>query len=154
MTKYRLSLLVGLGLTVLAVLIGRGGLFHVVGSIYLAGLGIFVGGIVWIVGRVRKRDYRTAASNVAIACVVQLASLPLGMAINEWDVARARAWCEETAPTVAGMSESEVGSWLMENGGGPSLADYQGSTCVQYDRTSLMRWWEYAPASGEWYEVD
>lgn len=51
------------------------------------------------------------------------------------------------------MSEGDVGAWLEANGQ-PSLGDYHGDTCVQYDRTSLMRWWEYAPGSGDWYEVD
>lgn len=153
--RKRLPLLLSsLGVAVLIALVGRGGLFHYVGVVYLVGLCLVLAGVVWLIGLLRRRRYGATPAAIAVAGLLQILSLPIGAAVNRWDIARARAWCERTAPEVSGLSETEVHTWLEENGHGPLLAGYQLNTCVQHDRTSFMRWWEYAPATGEWYEVD
>ena len=154
MRKHLPLLCAGLGAAALSAVVGRGGLFHYVGVVYLVGLCLVVAGVVWLISFLRRRRKDRAAAVIAVSGLLQLLSLPMGAAVNRWDVARARAWCERTAPEVSGLSEAEVHTWLEKNGHGPMLAEYQLNTCVQYDRTSFMRWWEYAPATGEWYEVD
>ncbi len=149
-------LFAGLGVAALTALVGRGGLFHSTGVISLVGLCLVVASFVWLVDFFHRRRYGPTAATVATVGLIQLLSLPLGAAINRWDIARARAWCERTAPEVVGFSEAEVRAWLNENGygQGPVLGDYLINTCIVTDRTSFMRYWTYHPETGTWGEAD
>lgn len=144
-------LLPGLACAGLVALVGRGALLHFVIVVYLAVGGIIAAGLILFIGRLRRRNYRTVAATVAAAGVLQLASLPLGALINRWDVGRAKAWCEET---VLSEGRAPGAGAPATPGQKPKLADYDGESCIVHDRTSILHWWEYDPATGQWLEVD
>jgi hypothetical protein len=150
--------LVGLALAALSAGVGRGHLLQGAASLAAAGLGALLSvlGVLLLYRPVGpgSPSRRRVAASLALVFALQLLAIPLGWAVNAYDVARARAWCERVvdAARAEGRSPAPVGD-------PPALVVYDGPvtagrTCLVTDRTSFMGWWAYDPATRGWAYVD
>ena len=133
----------------------RGDLFVSIGMWYLFFTVLLVGALIWIFGYFFNRStYRILGVRIVIFSLLQiLLLLPLGGIVNYWDVSRARSWCEVNTENLMDLSEGERTIWLNEHSK-PTLAEFSGSTCIQYERNSMMRWFVYDLSSKQWLEED
>jgi hypothetical protein len=154
MSRRYLIVLLGLATAVVIALIGRGGIFHYVTSIYILGIALGLSIIVWFVALLRKREAKYVVSGIVLIGVLQLASIPLGTGINEWDVSRAKTWCEKR---INEGSRLPQGVRIKKDyGQGPALAMYDPAQnyCTVVDRTMLMGGWAYDESTGKWTHWD
>jgi len=127
-------------------LVGRGDLLFAAFTLVASGLGLGAAFVIALVAYARGRSRRAfrLAGTLALLFSPLLLALPLGWAVNAFDVVRAKAWCEgavERADTTAPR---------------PSLVHYDGGwlkDCTVLDRTSFMGWWVLQPG-GTWYYAD
>ena len=119
--RFGAEIVAGLLFAVVIALVGRGGIGQFV-VIYLIVAMLALALILVIVSAIRERSRSRWAGTLAILATLSLVSLPLGAAVNQLDVARAKAWCEQHTGGLQGLSDAERRVYDEANGA-PMLAD-------------------------------
>ncbi|MEL6614351.1 MAG: hypothetical protein AAFQ43_01360 [Bacteroidota bacterium] len=145
--RFGAEIVAGLLFAVVIALVGRGGIWHAAGLVMMVGVLLFVALLVNIMSEVLKRGASRRAGTLAIVSVLSLGSIPVGSVVNQWDLNRAKAWCEQHAEGLRQRSGSN--SDFDEINGAPMLAYTFEDECYVSDRGALFFGeWVYTPEAG------
>jgi hypothetical protein len=130
--------------------IGRGGVFHAAGVFFLTVAFLALAVLVNAVSYTWKREVVVPLATVAVGVGAFVLSLPVGSVLNQWDVRRAKEWCEQHTAGLGGLRGAEHDAYLREHLR-PMLADVPvgDPECHVSDRKRLFFGeWVYTPEAG------